>query len=158
GLPLSISGVSNPSNGSVSYDANSQTVAFTPANGYTGTASFTYSITDTAGGQASASAFLLVNDPTTASLFNPATTPAIVTSNDTHAVELGVKFQATENGDITGLRFYKGPQNTGPHVADLWSSTGTLLATATFTNETANGWQQVNFATPVAITAGTTYV
>ena len=52
----------------------------------------------------------------------------------------------------------QGPQNTGTHVADLWSSTGTLLATATFSNETASGWQQVNFSTPVAITAGTTYV
>jgi hypothetical protein len=33
-----------------------------------------------------------------------------------------------------------------------------ILATATFSSETASGWQQVNFATPVAITAGTTYV
>ena len=32
------------------------------------------------------------------------------------------------------------------------------LATATFTNETATGWQQANFASPVAVTAGTTYV
>ena len=56
------------------------------------------------------------------------------------------------------MRFYKGPQNTGTHVADLWTATGTLLATATFTNETASGWQQVNFSSPVAITAGTTYV
>ena len=39
-----------------------------------------------------------------------------------------------------------------------WTSTGTLLATATFTGETASGWQQVNFASPVAITANTTYV
>ena len=78
--------------------------------------------------------------------------------NDPSSVELGVKFTAAANGLITGLRFYKGPQNTGPHVADLWSSTGTLLATATFTNETASGWQQVNFSSPVAITAGTTYV
>ena len=81
-----------------------------------------------------------------------------MTANDTTAVELGVKFHASANGLITGIRFYKGPQNTGPHVADLWSSTGTLLATATFTNETASGWQQVNFSNPVAITAGTTYV
>ena len=40
----------------------------------------------------------------------------------------------------------------------MWSSTGQLLATATFTNETASGWQQVNLATPVAITANTVYV
>ncbi len=33
-----------------------------------------------------------------------------------------------------------------------------MLATATFTGETGSGWQQVNFANPVAITAGATYV
>jgi hypothetical protein len=158
GQPLSITGVSNPSNGSVSYDANAKSVTFVPTTGYAGTASFTYSIADTSGGTASASVSLLVNDPSTASLFNPASTPSTVTVNDSSAVELGFKFQASSNGTITGLRFYKGPQNTGPHVADLWSSTGTLLATATFSNETWGGWQQVNFSTPVAITAGTTYV
>jgi hypothetical protein len=158
GQLLSITGVSNPSNGSVSYDAIAKTVTFVPTTGYAGTASFTYSIADTGGGTASASASLIVNDPSIASLFNPASTPSIVTANDPSAVELGVKFQASSDGTITGLRFYKGPQNTGPHVADLWSSSGTLLATATFSNETAVGWQQVNFATPVAITAGTTYV
>ena len=59
---------------------------------------------------------------------------------------------------ITGIRFYKGAGNTGTHVGHLWTSTGTLLARATFTNETASGWQQVNFANPVAISANTTYV
>jgi len=71
---------------------------------------------------------------------------------------MGVKFRSDNNGTITGLRFYKGAGNTGTHVGSLWSSTGTLLAQATFTNETATGWQQVSFATPVAITANTTYV
>jgi hypothetical protein len=33
-----------------------------------------------------------------------------------------------------------------------------LLATATFTGETGFGWQQVNFASPVAITANIVYV
>ena len=69
-----------------------------------------------------------------------------------------MKFQASGSGRITGMRFYKGPTNTGAHVADLWSSTGALLATATFTGETASGWQQVNFSNPVFVTAGTTYV
>ena len=36
--------------------------------------------------------------------------------------------------------------------------TGTKLATGTFTNESTQGWEQLNFATPVAVTAGTTYV
>jgi hypothetical protein len=62
------------------------------------------------------------------------------------------------SGYITGLRFYKGAADTGTHVGHLWSSTGTLLAAATFGNETASGWQTVSFATPVAINANTTYV
>jgi Domain of unknown function (DUF4082)/Cadherin-like domain/Bacterial Ig domain len=158
GQTLSITDVSNASNGTVSYNANTQTVTFTPNGNYTGTASFSYSIGDTSGGTASATASLLVNDPATSSLFNPTTAPSIAAVNDPSSIEVGVKFTSSENGEITGLRFYKGPNNTGPHVADLWSSNGTLLATATFTNETPSGWQQVNFSSPVAVAAGTTYV
>ena len=73
-------------------------------------------------------------------------------------MNLGVKFRAEIAGYVTGIRFYKGPQNLGTHVGSLWSSTGTLLASATFTNETASGWQQVNFAAPVPIQANTVYV
>ena len=117
--------------------------------GYVGPASFTYTITD---GQAALARAMFRLQSTTRStaqsLFNPSDTPATVTRNDPSSVELGVKFQASTNGTITGIRFYKGPQNTGTHVADLWSSTGTLLATATFTNETASGWQQVNLSQP----------
>jgi Domain of unknown function (DUF4082) len=40
----------------------------------------------------------------------------------------------------------------------LWSANGTLLAQATFSNETGSGWQQVKFTSPVAITANTVYV
>ncbi|MGZ4602975.1 MAG: DUF4082 domain-containing protein, partial [Kineosporiaceae bacterium] len=43
-------------------------------------------------------------------------------------------------------------------IGNLWSASGTKLASATFTGETASGWQQVLFATPVSITAGTVYV
>ena len=43
-------------------------------------------------------------------------------------------------------------------MGSLWSASGTLLAQATFTSETASGWQQVAFSTPVAVTAGNTYV
>ena len=61
-------------------------------------------------------------------------------------------------GYIDGIRFYKGTGNTGTHVGYLWTNTGTLLASATFTNETATGWQQVAFANPVLIAADTVYV
>ena len=85
-------------------------------------------------------------------------TPATIDSGDTSAVELGVKFTADNNGTVTGIRFYKAAANTGAHVGSLWSATGTLLASATFSNETATGWQYVTFTNPVSVTAGTTYV
>jgi hypothetical protein len=95
---------------------------------------------------------------TTCSLWDGAATPSLITDPDTAAVELGMKFRSEVDGLITGVRFYKGPQNTGTHVGRLWSSSGQLLAQATFTNETTSGWQQVSFATPVAIQANTVYV
>ena len=92
------------------------------------------------------------------SLFSACDTPTTVTWNDARAVELGVKFQSAVAGTVTGVRFYKGPQNTGTHVGTLWSATGTVLASATFTEETSSGWQQVNFSNPVPITPGTVYI
>lgn len=84
--------------------------------------------------------------------------PTVADSGPDSAVELGVRFRADAGGTITGIRFYKAKTNTGTHVASLWSNTGTRLATATFTGETASGWQQVNFAQPVTITANTVYL
>ena len=86
------------------------------------------------------------------------TAPAVDDAGDTSAVELGVKFRADSNGSITGVRFYKSAANTGTHSGSLWSATGTRLAQATFQNESASGWQHVTFSSPVAVTAGTTYV
>jgi WD40 repeat protein len=94
--------------------------------------------------------------PTSIWSANP--TPSVIADPETSSVELGVKFRSDTNGFICGIRFYKGSGNTGTHTGKLWSSTGQLLASATFQNETASGWQQVNFASPIAITANTVYV
>jgi hypothetical protein len=85
-------------------------------------------------------------------------TPATAASADTAAYELGVRFRSDANGYVTGIRFYKGTGNGGTHVGHLWTNAGSLLGTVTFTGETATGWQQATFATPIAVTAGTTYV
>ncbi|MGO7565095.1 DUF4082 domain-containing protein, partial [Rhizobium johnstonii] len=82
-------------------------------------------------------------------IFNGAATPAVVNTNDASAVELGVRFQTSAAGTVTGIRFYKGRQDTGTHTGSLWSSTGTQLATLTLTNETASGWQTAYFSSPV---------
>ena len=91
-------------------------------------------------------------------MWGSTTTPGTVDSGDGNASELGVKFTSSQNGFITGIRFYKSAANTGAHVGNLWTSSGTLLASAVFTGESASGWQQVNFSSPVAITANTIYV
>jgi Domain of unknown function (DUF4082)/Fibronectin type III domain/Bacterial Ig domain len=86
------------------------------------------------------------------------TTPAVVDVSDENPVELGVKFFADHDGLVTGIRFYKSAANTGTHIGSLWNTGGQRLAQVTFTGETASGWQSATFATPVAVTAGTTYV
>src|SRR5439155_4892615 len=91
-------------------------------------------------------------------LWPPTTTPGVVDGGDASAYELGVRFRADADGFITGLRFYKSAANTGVHLGNLWTNTGTLLATATFSGETESGWQEVSFASPVPVTANTTYV
>jgi len=87
-----------------------------------------------------------------------ATVPATPAANDGGAAELGIQFKSTTDGFISGVRFYKGTGNDGTHVGSLWSTAGELLAQATFTNETATGWQSVSFSTPVPVTAGQTYI
>ncbi len=84
--------------------------------------------------------------------------PSTTWVNEPYAIEVGVKFIPAVDGYITGVRFYKGSGNTGPHVGNLWTATGERLASAQFTNETASGWQTVTFPAPVAVSANTTYV
>jgi outer membrane biosynthesis protein TonB len=103
-----------------------------------------------------------VNSPTpapasTISFFSATDTPASLNESVSSPVELGVRFQSSSSGTVSAIRFFKGPQNSGTHIGHLWSSSGALLASATFTNETPSGWQQVNLPLPVSLTAGSTY-
>ncbi|SFH06728.1 protein of unknown function [Pontibacter chinhatensis] len=91
-------------------------------------------------------------------VFQASTTPSGSLQNDGQALQLGMKFRSSTNGFVTGVRFYKQTGNTGTHTGQLYSSTGTLLASVVFQNETASGWQQASFSSPVAVTAGTTYL
>ncbi|MEU7861909.1 DUF4082 domain-containing protein [Nonomuraea sp. NPDC049141] len=93
----------------------------------------------------------------TASLWSASATPA-GQSTDDRAVTLGVKFKSSSNGLVHGIRFYKGTGNTGTHTGSIWTTGGTLLASGSFSGETATGWQKMTFSTPVAITPNTTYI
>jgi hypothetical protein len=85
-------------------------------------------------------------------------TPGVPQVTNTTSVTLGLKFTSTMAGSVTGVRFYKGSRNTGTHIGALWSTNGTRLATVTFSAESASGWQQANFSSPVSITANTPYI
>ena len=78
--------------------------------------------------------------------------------SDGKSVELGVKFRSDKKGYVKGVRFFKSPIEREPHTGSLWTTSGTLLATGAFTNETPSGWQHLTFSSPVAIAANTTYI
>jgi hypothetical protein len=126
-------------------------------NGLTNGTSYTFTVAATNGlGTGTASAATSAVTPAD-TVFDFAT-PVTVDSADPTSIELGVKFTSDTTGTVTGVRFYKAATNTGTHIGSLWTASGTLLASATFTNETASGWQTVLFSNPVTITPGTTYV
>ena len=151
----------NNTTGTIAYNDSNNTVSFTPdVELLAGT---TYEVTITAedlagNGMSDAWTFTTASVVSGATIFDPSTVPQVASANDTAAVELGVKFTASSNGYVSGLRFYKGTLNTGTHVGNLWTSNGILLGSATFSAETSSGWQQVDFSEPIAVDANTTYV
>lgn len=86
--------------------------------------------------------------------------PSSIDFGDASAYELGVKFTSDINGKVTGIRFYKSTSNTGTHIGRIWSvgSPGLQLASVTFTGESASGWQEMTFSSPLSIVSGTTYI
>ncbi len=145
--------------GGVSLNTVSGAITGAPTNA--GTFTFTARVSDAGSPQQIASNALSItisSAPTSMTIWPSSVVPGTADSGPDSAVELGVKFKSDVAGRVTGIRFYKATANTGTHVGNLWSSAGTKLATATFSGETASGWQQVSFATPVAITSNTVYV
>jgi hypothetical protein len=159
----------------VSYDLATRTATLDPTNSLADSTTYTATVKGGASGVKDQAGNALISDRTWSfttatvppgggsgcpcSIWDSSIVPAIETEpSDANPIELGVKFRPQVDGQITGLRFYKGTTNTGTHVGHLWSRTGTMLAEATFTNETPRGWQEVTLSNPVSVTAGTTYV
>jgi hypothetical protein len=163
-ISFTLTGPSGPIAASVTYNAATNTAILTPTSALAPLTNYTANVSgalDLAGNLLASPmtwTFSTAAPITNATIWPSTATPAVSSANDNTAQELGFKFRSDNSGYITGLRFYKGAGNIGPHVGHLWSSSGSILATATFTNETASGWQQIDFASPVAISANTTYV
>ena len=104
-------------------------------------------------------AVITVTDPVCpCTVFSPSQIPGGPISNDGSPIEAGMQFVAQTNGFVTALRYYKPAGIGGARTGNLWTSSGTNLASQVFTGETASGWQQITLAAPVPITAGTTYI
>ncbi|MBO0884038.1 MAG: DUF4082 domain-containing protein, partial [Mycobacterium sp.] len=155
----------NPVPGTLSFNSGNTVATFTPTNPLA--ASTTYTATVSGAQNASnipmSSPFSWSFTTGTVSqcpcsIWQNAAPSGAVDANDASAVNLGVQFQASTSGHITGIRFYKETDNTGTHIGSLWTASGTLLASGTFSGESASGWQELDFSSPVAVTAGTTYV
>nr|WP_254678762.1 DUF4082 domain-containing protein [Arthrobacter sp. 24S4-2] len=151
--------------GTRSYSGNTVTFTPTSALAYSTTYTATVSGATNSTGQTMASPYTWtfttaaqpgVSCPCT--VFAANALPGTIDQPDGSSVELGMKFRSDVAGDVTGIRFYKSVQNFGTHTGKLWTSGGQLLATVTFTGESASGWQQANLSTPVTIQANTTYV
>ena len=85
-------------------------------------------------------------------------TPLMSNVTENNGVELGMKFQSSEGGQITAIRYWRASNETGTHTGRIWSATGTLLVSVAFTGETASGWQIQALPTPLNIQPATTYV
>lgn len=172
--PVTVTGTASDSGGGVVARVEVSTDGGTTWKATTGVGSWSYTWTPTAPGSAQIKVRAVddsvnIGATTTVPLtvgpqqcpctvWPAAAVPGTVNAGDGSAVELGVKIRSSVPGSITGVRFYKSPANTGTHTGSLWSSSGQRLATGTFTNETASGWQQLNFSSPIPVKANTTYI
>ncbi|HEU0023995.1 MAG TPA: DUF4082 domain-containing protein [Thermoleophilaceae bacterium] len=150
----------------VAYDAQTRTATLTPDGDLAPGTSYTARVEGGSGGVVDLAGNELAADHTwtfstatdcPCTVFAPGDGPTGDAVSD-QPVEVGMKFRSDEDGFITELRFYKQANNTGTHVGHLWSGTGQLLAQATYTGETASGWQEVELPNAVPIERDTVYV
>ena len=155
-VAFSISGAS----GSFNPVSPMSPVGGTATSSFTPTTAGTANITASATGLTSATASLTVSGSSSGSSQSLFTTQTPVVPNDTDGVpyELGMRFQLARAGKITAIRYWKSANDSGTHVGRLWSATGSLLTSATFTGETASGWQQQTLPTPLSVQANTIHV
>ena len=145
-------------------DANAFNLILAAAPAPTGTSPFDLTITGPAGtatyNDIVAGGVITNFTPPTERIW-PAAPPLPPTSEDIPGITLGLRFQSSVAGFVKGVRFFSPdevPIPAGNFTGQLWTETGTLLASGTFTGVTVSTWNELLFANPILITAGTTYV
>ncbi len=90
-------------------------------------------------------------------LFFSGQTPANLGAAGT--VELGLKFQITKDGAITGFRFFKAMgESPIKHQMRLWDDKGSAILAVETANESPSGWQAVALKEPLSVKAGAIYI
>ncbi|GAA0580402.1 DUF4082 domain-containing protein [Kribbella sandramycini] len=165
--PASVSlregGIEAGTPGQTTFDPATRTATFTPAAPwrYGQSCGMSFQARDTDGKWITGEwRFTVAQRPSLAyprSLWNEEDGPAVEYYSDARETELGVRFRVDRPGLVLGAKFYKAPGDNVPHTGSLWSPSGDKLATASFGNESAAGWQEARFAEPVRIDAGGNY-
>ena len=158
---LALAGTAGQVPGTSTYNSTTRVVSFTSTDPLAWSTAYTATVSIAGATPAGGSwTFTTAAEPptvTASTIFAMNAVPANAAWSDTSAVQVGVRFSSSVAGTVTGIRFYKGTANTGTHQGYLWTSTGTLLATVTFSRESASGWQSATFDTPVTIQPGVEY-
>jgi Domain of unknown function (DUF4082) len=88
-------------------------------------------------------------------------TPQIPIDPDTSSVTLGVKFWSSQTGTIKGIRFYRAAKSASGYIARLYKADATMLASKSVSSEPCSTfpcWEELDFSSPIPISANTTYV
>src|SRR5262249_40500468 len=115
---------------SVTYNAASMTATLTPTAALAVNTVYTATVTgatDVAGNAMTIPVSWSFTTPapvTNAMLWSSGAAPAVSSVADPGPNELGFRFYSDVAGYISGIRFYKGAQNTGTHIGHLWSANG----------------------------------
>lgn len=101
-------------------------------------------------------------------LFTSTPTPALPDVNESQNVTLGTTVVFAVSGTVSGIQFMSPVTISGTFDGVLWqataddapasSGTGTVLATASFGTPSSASLTTCTFSSPVAVTAGVTYV
>ena len=152
-----------------SYDAATRKATLKPSSALASSTTYTATLSgakDAAGNAMTAKSWSFTTaaasdtnpQPTSSSIWSGSPTPADINTRDGLPLELGTRFYSDVDGTISGLRFYKADSAAATYTINLWSASGSRLATATVSLPSGTGWREASFSSPVAIKAGTTYV
>ncbi|HEU0016725.1 MAG TPA: DUF4082 domain-containing protein, partial [Longimicrobium sp.] len=80
--------------------------------------------------------------------------PASTVEPGWDGMQVGTEFTLSDSVTVTGFRYYKASGEAGSHTARLYRSSGTQVASKSFSGGTSSGWQRVS-VTPFPLAPGT---